>query len=121
MGEQNTSSVQNSIINSSEKTPLEAIHLEQIMTQDGNLVYDGDEEPEVHMRTWIALAAMFLLNLVQVFALQGPPAVASKLMLVKDLSLITFSCPILEPASTTLKPRRGCRTHFHSSKQSSAP
>lgn len=41
-----------------------------------NLVYDNDEEePEVHLRTCLALAAMFLLNLVQVFGLQGPPAV----------------------------------------------
>lgn len=41
-----------------------------------NLVYDDvDEEPELHARTYIALAAMFLLNLVQVVALLGPPAV----------------------------------------------
>lgn len=45
-------------------------------TEPGNLVYnDNDEEPEFHARTWFALAAMFLLNMVQVFALQGPPAV----------------------------------------------
>lgn len=44
----------------------------------GNLVYDNpDEEPELHVRTIIACIAMFLLNLVQVFALQGPPAVVS--------------------------------------------
>lgn len=40
-----------------------------------NLVYDnGEVEPGIHARTWVALAAMFLLNYVQVFALQGPPA-----------------------------------------------
>ena len=40
----------------------------------GNLTYDlVDEEPEVHWRTYLATAAMFLLNLVQVVALQGPP------------------------------------------------
>lgn len=33
-----------------------------------------DEEPELHARTYIALAAMFLLNFVQVLALLGPPA-----------------------------------------------
>ena len=44
----------------------------------GDLVYlDDDEEPEFHARTFIALAALFLLNLVQVFALTGPPAIAS--------------------------------------------
>ena len=51
-------------------------HLEQTVTSSENLVYDDvDEEPVLHARTYIALAAMFLLNLVQVFALQGPPAV----------------------------------------------
>lgn len=52
--------------------------LEQTPSQEGNLFYDGEEEPEIHMRTWIALASMWLLNLVQVFALQGPPAVVSR-------------------------------------------
>ena len=47
---------------------------EQQSTRD--LVYDNaDEEPELHLRTYIAVAAMFLLNLTQVFALQGPPVV----------------------------------------------
>lgn len=41
-----------------------------------NLVYDdNDKEPELHARTYVALAAMFLLGFVQVVALQGPPAV----------------------------------------------
>lgn len=45
----------------------------------GNLVYDNvDEEPVIHLRTWIALASMFLMNFVQTFALQGPPSVVSK-------------------------------------------
>lgn len=38
---------------------------------------DQDEVPALHFRTWIALAAMFILNLVQLVALQGPPAVVS--------------------------------------------
>ncbi|KEF52257.1 uncharacterized protein A1O9_11497 [Exophiala aquamarina CBS 119918] len=36
---------------------------------------DEEEEPELHMRTYVALAAMFLLNYAMVIALQGPPAV----------------------------------------------
>lgn len=41
-----------------------------------NLVYsNGKEEPEIHLRTWVAVASMLLLNYVQVLALQSPPAV----------------------------------------------
>lgn len=54
-------------------------HLEQSPGEVANLSYNDDEaEPELHMRTWLALAAMWLLNYVQVVALQGPPAVVCK-------------------------------------------
>jgi hypothetical protein len=43
-----------------------------------NLVYDAvDKEPSIQLRTWVALAAMFMMNFVQTFALQGPPSVVS--------------------------------------------
>jgi hypothetical protein len=46
------------------------------VSSEENLAYDDvDEEPELHFRTYVAVAAMFLQNLVQLFALQGPPAV----------------------------------------------
>lgn len=62
-----------------EKAFDEGKQLEHVVTSSENLVYDDDEEePELHIRTYFALAAMFLLNLVQVLALQGPPAVVSK-------------------------------------------
>ena len=49
------------------------------MSPSQNLVYDAvDEEPVIHLRTWIALASMFLMNFVQTFALQGPPSVVSR-------------------------------------------
>jgi hypothetical protein len=58
------------------KPSLEASHLERSQGPEDNLVYDDPEgEPELHARTYVAVAAMFLLNLVQVFALQGPPVV----------------------------------------------
>jgi hypothetical protein len=61
-----------------EKNHDEVKHLENVVTSSENLVYDdNDEEPELHARTYFALLAMFFLNLVQVFALQGPPAVVS--------------------------------------------
>jgi hypothetical protein len=61
-----------------EKNSHEAQHLEHAKTSSLNLEYNDDEkEPEIHARTYVALAAMFLLNFVQVVALQGPPAVVS--------------------------------------------
>jgi hypothetical protein len=61
-----------------EKSSDEEQHLEHAVTSSVNLEYnDDEEEPEIHARTYVALAAMFLLNLVQVVALQGPPAVVS--------------------------------------------
>lgn len=49
-----------------------------LSTIDDNLVYDdAEEEPEIHIRTWFAVAAMFLLNFVQILALLGPPVVVS--------------------------------------------
>lgn len=53
-------------------------HFENSPEEAKNLSYnDDEEEPEIHMRTWVALGAMWLLNFVQVVALQGPPAVVS--------------------------------------------
>lgn len=41
-----------------------------------NIVYDLAElEPEVHLRTYLAVASMIVINFVQVLALQGPPTV----------------------------------------------
>ena len=41
-----------------------------------NLVYtNDDEEPEIHIRTWIAYGSMMLLIFCQNMCLQGPPSV----------------------------------------------
>ncbi|KAL4806491.1 fungal trichothecene efflux pump [Aspergillus unguis] len=62
----------------SDEKPAEAMHVEDSpKTLDVNLSYNDDEEPEFHARTWFALAAMWLLNMVQVFALLGPPSALS--------------------------------------------
>ncbi|KIY01299.1 uncharacterized protein Z520_02851 [Fonsecaea multimorphosa CBS 102226] len=54
-----------------------AEELEQVPSYD-NIVYDNaDQEPELHVRTWVALGAIFLFNFVGVVALQGPPTVLS--------------------------------------------
>ncbi len=49
---------------------------------------NDDEEPELHARTYVALAAMFLLNLVQVVALQGPPAAVRSLEINQSLYIL---------------------------------
>jgi len=123
MDKQNASSVQEKAVSKPlEKTSLEAKHVEKTVTDEGNPVYDAaDEEPEIHLRTWIALAAMFLLNLVQVFALQGPPAVVSRFKVAQDQSITMVSCLILELVSTTLQPRHGFQTLSHLSRRSSLP
>lgn len=88
MVEQHAPEKQDNAMNDvSEKASREAVHVEKDTAYEANLVYDGDEEPEIHMRTWVALAAMFLLNLVQVFALQGPPAVVSS---DKDTTILAY-------------------------------
>ena len=45
--------------------------LERSPTKDlsNNAYLEDDEEPEIHARTWFALLSLFMLNLVQVFAL----------------------------------------------------
>lgn len=48
--------------------------VEEVKQSETNITYNEvDEEPSIHVRTYIALAAMFMLNLVQLVALQGPP------------------------------------------------
>lgn len=64
------------------KPGSEGVHIENT---SANIFYDDDEhEPELRGRTYYALAAMFLLNLVQVLALQGPPTVVC--------SFVKFTC-----------------------------
>lgn len=121
MGAQSDVSVHKNEINSSENSPVEVKHLEDAAVQDGNLVYDGDEEPEIHMRTWIALAAMFLLNYVQVIALQGPPAVVGRTELDTVHSLIVCSSRTSARASMVPKRRLGCLTLYHLFKQLCLP
>ncbi|KAI6882843.1 hypothetical protein KC334_g16297, partial [Hortaea werneckii] len=90
---------------------------EQQSTHD--LVYDNaDEEPELHFRTYIAIAAMFLLNLTQVFALQGPPVVLSAIgqdlngesiqtWVPNALSLVqAILCPVIANASDVFQARK---------------
>ena len=60
----------------SEKQDFSVEKHEHAVDSHGNLIYENsEEEPELHARTYLALAAMFLLNYVQVVALMGPPAV----------------------------------------------
>lgn len=54
-------------------------HLERVDVENEDLVYDDAEhEPELHFRTWIALASMFLYNYVIIITLLSPAAVVSR-------------------------------------------
>ncbi len=62
-----------------EKSSVSRHELERVALDDvGNVVYDiAEVEPEIHLRTYLAVASMILINFVQVFTLQGPPTVVS--------------------------------------------
>ena len=69
-----------------EKLPESDKHLEHVDVATDNLTYDDAEhEPELHLRTWVALAAMWLYNYVIVFALLSPPAVVCHAVLNRSL------------------------------------
>ncbi len=115
-----------------EKNTDELKHLEHATTSPGNLVYDDEEEePELHARTYFALLAMFFLNLVQVFALQGPPAVVSHCLpsheilsvLVGLIWLTVGACsfPILEMILKILRAKPGSLMPCHWSRRSLLP
>ena len=52
--------------------------MESVKPVEVDLVYDDvDHEPELHLRTWVALASIVVLNLVVTFSVLSPPAVVS--------------------------------------------
>ncbi|KAK4047064.1 hypothetical protein OIV83_005627 [Microbotryomycetes sp. JL201] len=74
------------VSNSDEKNSIEHVemsetahkldHSNQRQTLEGNLHYINTEtEPELGFQTYMALSALFALNLVQVFALTGPVSI----------------------------------------------
>jgi hypothetical protein len=67
-------------------------HLETVATRDQNFVYDDSEhEPELHIRTYIAIASMFIFNLVCSVAVLSPPAVVSiTLTAAKNYLILTW-------------------------------
>lgn len=50
-------------------------HLERSGSTPDAQIFTDDEEPELHMKTWLALAAMCILQYVTLLALVGPPTV----------------------------------------------
>ena len=59
--------------------PMSEEYIERVNVDLENLVYeDAEHEPDLHLRTWIALAAMWLYNLAIVFALNSPSAVVCR-------------------------------------------
>ncbi|KAH6690752.1 putative siderophore iron transporter [Leptodontidium sp. MPI-SDFR-AT-0119] len=102
-----------------DKSSTEEKHVEDVNSDFTNMEYnDDDEEPELHARTYIALAAMFVLNLVQVVALQGPPAMlayigedlhntAAESWVPNSLSLVqAVISPLIASASDAFQARK---------------
>lgn len=58
---------------------LEHVHQDaskdEMQSISGNVSQEDDLEAEFHLKTWLAVLALFFLNFVQVFALLGPPQV----------------------------------------------
>lgn len=91
----------------------------EVSGMDGDVVYlDEEEEPELHMRTYVALGAMFLLNYAMVIALQGPPAVVCSIHIqaISKADPISCSLPLSVGISMLLRVKHGYRTHFLFSK-----
>ena len=64
-------------INLDTKKPTTVEHLERL-PHDLDVAIDAEDvEIQLHLRTWLTLVAFWLLNYVQVVALQGPTAVVS--------------------------------------------
>lgn len=94
-------------------------HLEHVETDLGNLRYDDeDEEPELHMKTWIALAALIFMQMTMIMAVQGPPPAVSDEALLVPKVLLTSDCADSSassaPVSTPRHLSRGCRTRWSS-------
>jgi hypothetical protein len=68
-------------VDRSTKFSVDVVHLEDRGSHTdslGNIVYTNEEEePELRLRTWIALVSIYLLLAGQGLAFQGPPAVVS--------------------------------------------
>jgi hypothetical protein len=107
---------QKSEIHASEEV-LPATPSVETPTSNQVLVYDNSEEvPELHMRTWVAMASMMLLKFAELLALQGPPAVVSTSCLYFSDLLTTRSSHTLDQALMLPKPRPGYPILFLSSR-----
>jgi hypothetical protein len=43
-----------------------------------NIIYDyDDQEPAIHLKTWLAVAALCIQHFAQQFAIIGPPVIVS--------------------------------------------
>ena len=73
-------------IDSKERGEHELQELENVHPASLDRAFDEEEEPPLHIRTWLALAAFFLLNYVQVLALQAPASVVS----IEDPDIISY-------------------------------
>jgi hypothetical protein len=75
-----------------DKPPMVDAYIEDIGL-DQNIRYDDAEhEPELHLKTWVALGAMWCYNFAVVLALNSPAAIVCQERpppLTKDLSSVS--------------------------------
>jgi hypothetical protein len=72
--------VASSLSEKAEVNVAEMPEVSAVVTTD--LAYDEDDEPVFHHRTYFALASLFILNYVQVVALNGPPGIVGDFLVL---------------------------------------
>lgn len=63
---------------SSDNEKIHSEHHEHLGADIAPAFTDGDHEPELHSRTWLAFASMCVIQYVQISALLGPPTAVSE-------------------------------------------
>lgn len=86
----------------------------QVERSEGPVWNEEDEVPELHLRTWIALGAMLILQFVQLLALQGPPAVVSAAKYFYGPNLLSVLIPLTLPRTLAI-------IHWNQSSQQQGP
>ncbi|VUC25019.1 unnamed protein product [Clonostachys rosea] len=96
-------------------------HRENASIRPGHVTFvedDPGDRPQVHLKTWIAVAAMWIVNFTGVLALNGPPTIlsymaedlqgtANQTWIANSISLVqAVICPVLCSVSDVFQMRK---------------